>query len=146
MSLSYCPICCEELEVREVTPCFVCGAWDSKLNTEIHNFEIRETGEQLCLCNICWLEKILSNQGDLKERLQITSNEDLRSARSIEHQTKDKYCPSCRTRLALLKLMVARLGPDGLAQWLPQETSKANQALHPNSASALTRAASSGED
>jgi hypothetical protein len=118
MGISHCPICAGELEVRDVKPCFVCGAWEmDDRNLEYHDFEIRDGGHKLTLCHICWLEEILSNQGDLKDRLRISTSQDLRECLPLERQKKDKYCETCRTRLALLKIMIARHSETGLDRW-----------------------------
>lgn len=78
MSHKQCPVCFGELEVRPVQPCFVCGGWTKiEPSKPEHYFAIRDDGTPLTLCDICWLEEILSDRGDLKERLRIKSDLDL---------------------------------------------------------------------
>ena len=114
MSQSQCPKCYAELEVREASPCFVCGCW---LNSE----ELREAvnkndfavygltdGTEIILCKLCHLEEVLSNQGGLLNDLAIRKEEAEASVRFLDHAealvTKDKYCTECDKRLSLLKV------------------------------------------
>src|SRR5262245_39594902 len=104
-----CPVCFGELEVRQVRPCFVCGGWPSAPPSKPeHYFTIRDDGTSIILCNICWLEEVLSNQGELKRRLKIRGQRDLVVAPERAVPDKDKFCPACNCRLALLEAMAHR--------------------------------------
>ena len=116
--MQQCPVCFGELEARRVEPCFVCGGW---LNVEPskpeHHFTIREDGTPITLCNICWLEEVLSEQGDLKERLKIKGHRDLVDLADRISPEWDKFCPACNRRLALLEVMARRLSDEDLETW-----------------------------
>ena len=71
----------------------------------------------MTLCNLCWLEEILSDQGDLKKRLGITGEQDLVVAPGKPNPDMDKFCPACNRRLALLKVMAHRLSDKELSNW-----------------------------
>lgn len=115
-----CPVCFGELEVRRVQPCFVCGGWPGvKPSKPEHYFTIRDDGTRITLCNVCWLEEVLADQGDLKERLGIKSQHDLVVAPEQPTPEIDKFCPSCNCRLALLEVMARRLSEEELETWRP---------------------------
>jgi hypothetical protein len=118
MKHSNCPKCYSNLEVRDVGPCYVCGGWDGvadKFDPDYeHNEYELDSGETIILCKGCWLEEMLALQGELVSDLKLPLNRGCASgyriARSVSQPqvTKDKYCPSCNKRLALLKVMVHR--------------------------------------
>src|SRR5882724_10434656 len=113
-----CPVCFGELEVRRVQPCFVCGGWPGvEPSKPEHHFTIREDGTPITLCNICWLEEVLSDQGDLKERLKIKGERDLVVAHDRPPAEKDKFCRVCNRRLALLEVMAHRHSDEELQAW-----------------------------
>ena len=118
-----CPVCFGELEVRKVQPCVACGGWTGVgASKPEHHFTIRDSGARITLCNSCWLEEILSDQGDLKERLKINSENDLVVAPAQPCPETDKFCPTCNRRLALLKLMADRLSDKDLERWRHEST------------------------
>jgi hypothetical protein len=58
-----CPVCYTPLEVRDVTPCFVCGGWPEaiarfNLAAEFTEFRLPR-GQTLLLCRPCALEEFL---------------------------------------------------------------------------------------
>ena len=113
-----CPICFGELEVRSVQPCFVCGwAEEIKPSKLVYHFSLRDDGSALTLCDLCWLEEVLSDQGDLKKCLRISGERDLVIAPDRLAQRVDKFCPSCKRRGALLELMARRLSDEELDRW-----------------------------
>jgi hypothetical protein len=113
-----CPVCFDELEVRGVRPCFVCGGWaDATQSEALQDFTIRDGGTPITLCNICWLEEVLSNQGDLKKRIKINGQPDLVVAPDRPAPDIDKVCAVCNRRLALLELMARRLSEEELETW-----------------------------
>ena len=113
-----CPVCFGALEVRHVQPCFVCGGWpEVKPSKPDHYFTIRDDGTPITLCNVCWLEEVLSNQGDLKKRLKIGGERDLVVAPERSAPDEDKVCPACNRRLALLEVMAHRLSDEELEAW-----------------------------
>jgi len=73
-----------------------------------HYFVIRDDGASLVLCHSCWLDEIVADQGNLQEQLRISGDNDLIVVSERSASNKDKYCPVCERRLALLKLMVRR--------------------------------------
>jgi ribosomal protein L33 len=114
MSWKQCPLCYHDLEVRQTTPCYVCGAWDG-FNTELkppYSVYLLYTGETITLCRICYVEEILAQQGDLGECLHLPAEKGsyvVHYATQGEpaELTQDKFCPRCRKRLVLLKLIAA---------------------------------------
>src|SRR5690348_16755279 len=95
-----CPVCFGDLEVREVQPCYVCGGWaDAPASKPARYFVLRDSGAPLTLCNICWLEEVLADQGDLKKRLGITGDNDLAITAEQPTPKIDKFCPTCNRRL-----------------------------------------------
>jgi hypothetical protein len=113
-----CPVCFGDLEVRKVEPCIVCGGWpDIKPSKPEHRFKIRGDGTAIILCNLCWLEEVLSDQGDLKKRLRITGERDLVITPDLPAAPSDKFCPACNRRFALLEAMVHRLSNAELQAW-----------------------------
>ena len=81
------------------------------------HFTIREDGSRITLCNICWLEEVLSDQGELKARLKIKGEFDLIVSPDRPAPEKDKFCPACNRRVALLELMARRLSDEELEAW-----------------------------
>lgn len=113
-----CPVCFAELEVRRVQPCFVCGGWPEIAPSKPeHHFTIREDGTPITLCNICFLEEVLSGPGDLRARIKISKDRDLVDAPVQPSPEWDKFCPACHCRLALLEIMVHRLSVEELDAW-----------------------------
>lgn len=115
MSQANCPVCCEDLETKEVTPCFVCGAWESvdaaMAKKRVFSEYLLDDGRKIVLCQLCYLEDICSDQGDTKTLLGINDDRDVRFQRSIDlnAKAKDKYCNTCKKRLALLELREQQL-------------------------------------
>lgn len=115
MSSSLCPKCYSEMEVRETTPCFVCGCWHEGEN--LHEILDRDSfsiyglpdNTEIVLCTMCYLEDVISNLGDILDELNIRkeeAEEKLRFFDFAEYRiSKDKYCTECRKRLALLKVI-----------------------------------------
>jgi len=113
-----CPVCFGELEVREVNPCFVCGGWPAVPPSKPeHHFLLRDTRARITLCHFCWLEEVLSDQGDLKARLKIKSELDLVDTADAPTQEIDKFCTTCNRRFALLKAMAGALTEQELECW-----------------------------
>lgn len=113
-----CPVCFCELEVREIEPCYVCGGWPNiPPSKPYRHFVIRDDGSPITLCNICWLEELLGDQGDIKQRLKIKDEYDLVVVSDPPSPKADKYCPACNRRLALLKIMAHRLSDRELEPW-----------------------------
>ena len=113
-----CPVCFGELAVRPVQPCFVCGG-SSQIppSKPDQHFTLRDDGTSLTLCTVCWIEEVLSDQGDLKNRIRIKSNRDLLVVPDKPTPLYDKFCPACNHRLALLEIMAHRLSDEELENW-----------------------------
>ena len=111
-------MCFGDLEVRLVRPCFICGGWpDATSSKPEHHFTIREDGTEITLCHGCWIEEIVADQGDLKERLKIDGEHDVIYVDDRSAPDYDKFCPACDRRLALLKAMASRLSDEELETW-----------------------------
>jgi len=117
MNQNQCPKCYSGLEVRETSPCYVCGCWlDAEaLQKAIakNNFAVYglENGTEVTLCKTCHLEEVISNLGGLLDELGIRKEEAEASVRFLDHAevciTKDKYCTECAQRLSLLKVVAS---------------------------------------
>ena len=115
MNQNQCPTCYSDLEVRETSPCYVCGccldAEDLQRAIAKDNFSVYglENGTELTLCKICHLEEVISNLGGLLDELGIRKEEAEASVRFLGHAeasvTKDKYCTECAQRLSLLRVI-----------------------------------------
>lgn len=129
---SHCPLCFEVLEIRAVGPCYECGGSGPDAGSRDWQDYLLPDGSRLALCNICYLEDFYSGQGDLLQRLNLAGKADLTQApfRAPAHQ--DKFCPTCRRRLALLKLMRQRLDDEQLLPWLPRPPSGSRRARKRN--------------
>jgi hypothetical protein len=117
-----CPICHSRLEVRDISPCYVCGGWHGIEPKKPYHEMCFSDGSKLTLCHICWLEDFLSDQGDLKERLKIHDRSELSICPDREHPVKDKFCTKCNQRFAMLKLMVHRLTLEEIEFWRQKST------------------------
>jgi len=112
--MNNCPICYDELEVRDALPCFVCGCWHQgeDLEKKVNESDVSIYGlvdnTEIILCHLCYLEDVLSGRGDLLEHLNIRKEESAAGVRFFDHAEakiiKDKYCTTCEKRLALIKL------------------------------------------
>ena len=122
MSESHCPICFEELEVRDVAPCFDCG-WDP---TELEHFavgkhtymEVLAFGIPIVLCNFCLVD--FSSYHPAFFNLRPGAKIGLREFVGVHEiadpsPSKDKFCPTCGSRLAFLRFLakVRATGSDG---------------------------------
>ena len=115
MSQNQCLKCWSELEVRESSPCFVCGCWltGEELAKAIveNDFAVYGLtgGDEITLCDLCHIEEVLSKLGNLLKDLDIREEEASAHVRFLNRidasLTKDKYCTECRMRLSLLKLI-----------------------------------------
>ena len=109
MSQTQCPICFTPLEIREVTPCFLCGGWQPTTDREFNEWRLA-SGESIVLCKLCELEDFMSPRGwGWRLGLRATPHplnalEFVRTL-STNAQVKDKYCPQCNLRLAFLRIM-----------------------------------------
>ena len=114
MKRSFCPVCYTQLTIVDVTPCIVCGGWDGSVQSFDKDDEFNEykttIGTTFILCKGCWIEEMLSLQGDLARDLNLPVAKGSASGyiqlRSIDSPAiqKDKYCRNCHKRLAYLKL------------------------------------------
>jgi hypothetical protein len=117
MAEPQCPICFTPLEVREVTPCTICGGWPSSVESFDPSREYYEwrlpNGSTLVLCNGCMIEEFMVPRG-LGEKLGLPKSRRLlidglvRVRRIAEPAlTNDKFCPECGFRLGFLRLLAS---------------------------------------
>ena len=109
MGQDACPRCWEPLVVRDVSPCFDCGAWEANPREDTRFTRYRlPSGDELVLCTSCYYEGICSGQSQVPELLGVTEL-DLVPVGEVKMRpgAVDKYCERCRLRLALLKLVKA---------------------------------------
>jgi hypothetical protein len=111
---SQCPVCFSVLEIRDVTPCHICGAWNGMVEAFAPDLVFEEWrlpgGAVIILCDACKLEEFMV-PGGCAERLGLRNIRlainDLQFVRTMQSPKigKDKFCPSCNLRLAFLKLL-----------------------------------------
>jgi hypothetical protein len=113
MGQSQCPVCWSPLEVRDVTPCFVCGGWPesvARFDPAATFTEFRLPGGQpLALCRGCELEEFMVPGGwgyrlASGEKLPVNALQRVRSLRSSQVE-RDKFCLACNLRLAFLNVV-----------------------------------------
>jgi hypothetical protein len=114
MGQSQCPICFTPLEVRDVTPCFICGGQPEMVERFSPDADFREwrmPGAQLIvLCHGCELEEFMV-PGGWGYRLGLPAYalpvNALQSVRHLEQPSlgRDKFCPNCKLRLAFLEVV-----------------------------------------
>lgn len=112
-----CPCCFEPLEVRDVTPCDLCGGWpDSvasfKLATAYTEYRI-PSGHTIVLCWACELEEFMV-PGGWGYRLAPTESRPINSlqrVRSVESPRigRDKFCSTCNLRLSIAVILADKL-------------------------------------
>jgi hypothetical protein len=108
-----CPICFNELEVRECAPCDDCG-WDpieiEHFKKGEHTYAIYEifNGLKLTLCNFCDVD---FGSYDFEyfgfERGKYLDLHDFNYVKDIEFPQieTDKFCPACSRRLKFLNFV-----------------------------------------
>jgi hypothetical protein len=113
MNDAQCPVCYGPLEVREVTPCFICGGWPASVarfdpNSEFVEFRLPD-GRLLTLCAGCRLEEFMVSGGwgyrlIPGETLPVSALARVRDIKSPSLEL-DKYCKACNLRLAFAKVV-----------------------------------------
>jgi hypothetical protein len=119
MTESHCPICYGWLEVREVAPCFDCGAIPNEMEQLLggkHTYsEVLVFNVPIVLCDFCQVD-LSSYDPEYFNRPRGTKLglDELTFVREVRNAApaKDKFCPTCRRRLAFfdfsLKFALAR--------------------------------------
>jgi hypothetical protein len=114
MGQSQCPFCYSPLEVREVTPCYVCGGWAesvARFDPAAAFTEFRLPGGQtFVLCRRCELEEFMVPGGwgyrlAPGEKLPFKAMQQVRAV-DMPQLGRDKFCPSCNLRLAFVKVVM----------------------------------------
>lgn len=113
-----CPICYSPLEVREVTPCFVCGGWPEVVArfdpTDSFTEYLLPSGQRLVLCRACQLEDFMVPGGwgaRLVPGERLPTN-GLRWVQAVQEpqRGRDKFCPVCNVRLAFAEVLADTQG------------------------------------
>jgi hypothetical protein len=116
MAPAQCPVCFAQLEVLDVTPCFICGGWPGMVELFNPQAQFREwrlpTGETLILCQSCELEEFMVPGGwgwrlGLKPLPLPINAVQIVGVVPSPATGKDRFCPPCNLRLAFLKILVA---------------------------------------
>jgi hypothetical protein len=113
MSESNCPICYGPLEVREVAPCWSCGADPVELvhlAERRHEYaEVRVLGVNIVLCSVCRLDFWSYDSTHFARGPEFRLGKDMVFVRDVlsPKPGKDKYCAHCRGRLAFLRFLAA---------------------------------------
>ncbi len=110
-----CPICFSSLVIRDVAPCFECGAQEKEIaeyhegKHKYHEYEVFP-GVNAILCNFCDVDfgSIDPTFFGLPRKAKI-GYEKMKLVREIENQgiTKDKYCLECNHRLSYLRFVAS---------------------------------------
>jgi hypothetical protein len=113
VGLSQCPVCYTPLEVREVTPCLICGGWAeavARFDPDAPFSEFRlPRGRSLVLCNGCEVEEFMVPGGwgyrlAPAEKFPVNVLQRVRPLQT-PHLGRDKFCPTCNLRLAFLMVI-----------------------------------------
>ena len=123
MSESHCPICHSELEVRDVAPCFDCGAVPEELDrlaqgkhtyTEVLAFAVPLVVCDFCLVDFSSYDPAFFNRPP-RTKLGLGEFVEVRAIPNPS-RAKDTFCPGCRRRLAFLRFLakVRANGSEGL--------------------------------
>jgi hypothetical protein len=110
---SQCPVCYSPLEIRAVTPCFICGGWSDSVAQFDPAAEFREyrlpQEPILILCRVCELEEFMVPGG---WGYQLAPNENppinaLCWMRTVPapQLSLDKFCPTCKLRRVFLEIL-----------------------------------------
>ena len=113
MRESHCPVCATALEVRDVAPCFECGADAGELEELAageHTYaELLALGEPLVLCDFCQADFTSYDPAYFNRprgtKLGLGEFQFVRELRDPA-PGKDKFCPRCNHRLAFLRFLV----------------------------------------
>lgn len=119
MAVSQCPCCYSPLEVRDVTPCDVCGGWPESVArfnpTAVYTEYRLPSGHTVVLCRACVLEEFMVPGGwgyrlAPAEGLPVDA---LQRVQSVESPRigRDKFCPACNLRLAFAEIVADNLKP-----------------------------------
>lgn len=118
MKHSHCPLCFEELEVVETTPCIACGNFD--FNIEVLKQDIAESyahdsvnfanyrafdKHEIILCDLCPFDMSSFDPEVFGlEKSKAISPSDFQFLTAIENPSieRDKFCLACNMRLAYL--------------------------------------------
>ena len=111
VSMNNCPICYTELIVKEVTPCYECGGFESELDHfKEHTYKEYRSyfDNELVLCNFCEVDFSSINPtyfGFSKfKKIGLSDFEFIREVKN-KGLVKDKYCPECNHILKFLKVV-----------------------------------------
>jgi hypothetical protein len=114
MQRAHCPICYSLLEVRTVTPCFICGGWPDHVERFNPAKPLREyqlpSGLNIVLCSGCEVEEFMV-EGGYGWQLELPTGRlpinylSWVSDLSEPEVGLDKYCNQCNLRLAFLKIL-----------------------------------------
>lgn len=114
MAASKCPICYAPLELRDVAPCFDCGADPAELlhlSRGLHTYdEVQTFGETIVLCNCCQEDFWSYKPAYFGLPRHVQPGRSIAFQRKIINPrvSKDHYCSECGHRLAFLQF-VARV-------------------------------------
>lgn len=121
MAASQCPCCYSPLEIRDVTPCLVCGGWPESVArfspAELFTEQKLPSGHTIVLCRACELEEFMVPGGwgyrlAPDEGLPVNALQPVRSVDS-PRIGRDKFCPSCNLRQAFAEIVAENLKPSG---------------------------------
>ncbi len=113
MSETNCPICYTPLELRDVAPCWDCGADPAELGHLAegrHKYaEFLVFNTAIVLCDFCQVDFGSYAPDFFGQSHRVRYGKGVTFLRDVldPHPTKDKYCPNCGRRLAFLRFLAA---------------------------------------
>ncbi len=111
MAETHCPICHEPLEVRDVAPCYDCGADPTELDhlaAGRHTYaEFEVLGANAVLCDFCRADFSSYDPTYFGRPPRTRPERNMRFVREVRNPqpAKDKFCAHCNRRLAFLRFL-----------------------------------------
>jgi len=120
MSESNCPICYASLEVRDVAPCWDCGADSAELGRlaeGCHKYAEFLIFDAIILCDFCQVDFGSYAPDYFGRSHRVHYGKGMAFVRDVlkPQASKDKFCANCGPRLAFLRFL-ARVRECGLAR------------------------------
>ena len=130
MKTEQCPICSNELEIKEVTPCIECGALEDEVkplkqdikegfihdSNTFNEYRIFEKFE-IILCGYCAIDigSFDPEYFGLPKNKKL-GYENLQFLKELKKPTigKDKYCPECKQRLSFINFVLSARNENAL--------------------------------
>ena len=109
-----CPICYEELDIKDCTPCDECGHLDEELEhfrENKHTYHLVEVfGRRIKLCNFCMLDFGSYHPktfGEENIKRVILGSKELIEVKQLYNEKiqKDYYCKKCNSKINFVNIL-----------------------------------------